>query len=104
MKRQINKIIATNVVTSLFASTGSKVLSRLVTIILLAVILAQPVTATTYISVEPIPSVDVVGQNPLNTLLSTGYSNLELWSNLLLNECHVVQNVIDTLTVNGAIT
>lgn len=104
MKRQINKTIATNVVTNLFVSSGRRVLTRFVTIILVAVILAQPVTATTYISVEPIPSEDVVGQDALNTLLSAGYSNLELWSNLLLNECHVVQNVIDALTANGAIT
>src|SRR5262245_37034898 len=40
MKRQINKIIATNVVTNLFVSSGRRGLSRFVTIILLAVILA----------------------------------------------------------------
>jgi hypothetical protein len=78
--------------------------SRYITIVLLAVILAQPVTATTYISAEPIPSEDVVGQNALNLILSAGYSNLELWSNRLLNDCHIVQNVIDVLTANGAIS
>jgi hypothetical protein len=37
-------------------------------------------------------------------ILSVGYPNLELWSNRLLNDCQIVQNVIDALTSNGAIT
>ena len=80
-------------------------ISRLVTILLLAVTLGvHPVKATTYISVEPIPSRDVVGQNALATILSAGYPNLERWSNRLLNDCNIVQNVIDVLASNGAIS
>jgi len=74
-------------------------------IVLLATMLgAHPATATTYISVEPIPSRDVVGQNALAMILSAGYPNLELWSNRLLNDCNIVQNVIDVLASNGAIS
>src|SRR5712691_6776067 len=79
--------------------------SCFVTIALLAVTLwAHTVTATTYISVEPIPSQDVVGQNALTMILSVGYPNLELWSNRLLNDCGIVQNVIDVLVSDGAIS
>src|SRR5205823_1507903 len=75
------------------------------TIVLLATTLgAHPVTATTYISAEPIPSRDVVGHNALAMLLSVGYPNLELWSNRLLNDCHIVQKVIDVLAAHGAMS
>jgi hypothetical protein len=80
-------------------------ISCFVTIVLLAITLGvQPVTATTYISVEPIPSRDVVGQNALAMILSVGYPNLERWSNRLLNDCQIVQNVIDVLSSNGSIS
>ena len=83
---------------------GSKI-SRFLTIVLLVTILVvQPVTATTYISVEPIPNGDVVGENALAKILTVSYPNLELWSNRLLNDCGIVQNVINTLTSNGAIS
>src|SRR5262245_39196829 len=83
---------------------GGKI-SRFFTIVLLVTILVvQPVTATTYISAEPIPNRDVVGENALARILTVGYPNLELWSNRLLNDCGIVQNVIDTLTSNGAIS
>ncbi len=62
------------------------------------------VHATTYISVEPIPSQDVVGPQALAKILSVGYPNLELWSNRLLNECGVVQEVIDLLISHSAIS
>ena len=79
-------------------------ISCFATIVLLATTLgAHPVTATTYISAEPIPSRDVVGQNALAMILSVGYPNLELWSNRLL-DCDIVQNVIDVLASNGAIS
>jgi hypothetical protein len=78
--------------------------SRYLTILLLASLTVQPVNATTYISAEPIPSQDVVGQAALVRLLSVGYPNLELWSNRLLNDCQIVQSVISTLTVHKAIT
>jgi hypothetical protein len=80
-------------------------ISCLATIVLLAITLcARQVTATTYISVEPIPSRDVVGQNALDRILTVGYPNLELWSSRLLSDCGIVQNVIDALTSNGAIS
>jgi hypothetical protein len=83
---------------------GGKI-SRFFTIVLLVTILVvRPVTATTYISAEPIPNRDVVGENALARILTVGYPNLELWSNRLLNDCGIVQNVIDTLTSNGAIS
>ena len=60
---------------------GGKI-SRFLSIVLLVTILVvHPVTATTYISVEPIPNRDVVGENALATILTVGYPNLELWSN-----------------------
>ncbi|MGE5833695.1 MAG: hypothetical protein ACM4AI_04390 [Acidobacteriota bacterium] len=65
---------------------------------------AEAVSATSYISVEPVPNVDVIGQASLNSLRGIGYANLELWSQRLLNECGAVDNVIDALTANGAIT
>ena len=37
-------------------------------------------------------------------ILSAGYPNLERWSDRLLNDCGIVQNVIDVLTANGAIS
>ena len=75
------------------------------TIVLLATTLgAHPTTATTYISAEPIPSGEVVGQNALAMILSVGYPNLELWSNRLLHDCDIVQNVIDVLASKGAIS
>ncbi len=73
-------------------------------VLLVATLGAHSVTATTYISAEPIPSRDVVGQNALSMILSVGYPNLELWSNRLLNDCNIVQNVIDVLASNGAIS
>jgi hypothetical protein len=103
MKMQIIEVVAFDVVTSLLV-LKRRLASRIITIVLLAITLAQPVTATTYISAEPIPSEDVVGQNALNMILGVGYSNLELWSSRLLNDCHIVQNVIDVLTTNGAIS
>ena len=40
---------------------------------------AQAVSATTFMSVEPIPNRDVVGQDNLTLLRSIGYPNLERW-------------------------
>jgi hypothetical protein len=83
---------------------GGKI-SRFLTIVLsVTILVVQPVTATTYISVEPIPNRDVVGENALARIRTVGYTNLERWSNRLLNDCGVVQNVIDTLASNGAIS
>jgi len=79
-------------------------LTRLAIVVLLAATLGgHSLAATTYISVEPIPNRDVVGQDALASILSAGYPRLERWSHRLLNECGTVQNVIDVLTANGAI-
>jgi len=64
---------------------------------------AHTASATTYMSVEPVPNRDVVGENDLATIRSIGYANLEHWSQLLLRECRVVDSVIDALTANAAI-
>jgi hypothetical protein len=73
-------------------------------VLLTATLAVHAVTGTTYISVEPIPSRDVVGQVALAKILSVGYPNLELWSNRLLNDCGIVQEVIDVLASHGAIS
>lgn len=67
-------------------------------------IAAETVSATTYLSVEPIPTADVIGQANLDSLDSIGYTNLELWSQRLLNECGAVDDVIAALSANDAIT
>jgi hypothetical protein len=61
------------------------------------------VSATTYISVEPIPNRDVVGEGNLALLRSIGYSHLERWGEQLLSECLAVDSVIEALTAHRAI-
>ena len=86
-------------------SKHRRLLSRLATIVLLVVTLgAHTVVATTYISVEPIPSGDVVGQATLDMILGAGYANLERWSTRLLDDCGIVEDVIGALRRNGAIS
>ena len=68
------------------------------------VMAAHAVSATTYMSVEPVPNKDVVGEQNLARIRSIGYGNLERWSQRLLYECHAVDNVIQALSANGAIT
>ncbi len=65
--------------------------------------LVTPATAQTYISAEPIPSGDIVGSANLDKILGLGYSKLERWSDLLLNQCRITDDVIHSLSVNGAI-
>ncbi|HZM85693.1 MAG TPA: hypothetical protein VFF31_03965 [Blastocatellia bacterium] len=91
-------------VNGILTKSRSKISCFAIIVLLVATLSAHSVSATTYISAEPIPSRDVVGQNALAMILSVGYPNLELWSNRLLNDCHIVQNVIDALTSNGAIS
>ena len=62
------------------------------------------VSATTYMSVEPIPHRDVIGEEDLALLRSIGYDSLARWSELLLSQCLVVDRVIEALTTHGAIT
>lgn len=73
------------------------------TIWLAFTLLAAPATATTYLSAEPIPTQDVVGQENLTKLLDIGYSNLELWGRKLLHQCGVVRNVVNLLADHAAI-
>ena len=61
-------------------------------------------SATTYMSVEPVPNRDVVGEENLAAIRSIGYANLERWSQRLLDECRVVDSVIDALSANAAIS
>ena len=82
--------------------TTNRTVGLLVAIALFLAI--HTLSATTYISVEPIPNRDVIGEANLARLRGIGYSNLERWSQRLLSECLVVDQVIDTLSAGGAIT
>jgi hypothetical protein len=73
-------------------------------VLLVATLAARAVVATTFMSVEPIPGGDVVGEPTLAVIESAGYANLELWSNRLLNDCGFVRSTIDALTADGAIS
>ena len=73
-------------------------------LLLVATLAARAVVATTFMSVEPIPGGDVVGEPKLAVIESAGYANLELWSNRLLNDCGFVQRTIDALTADRAIS
>jgi hypothetical protein len=55
-------------------------------------------------STEAVPNEAVVGGGNLAKILSIGYSNLETWSNRLLNQCRIVDSVIYALSSNGAIS
>ena len=79
-------------------------LSVLAWIVLVCTTLARPVSAQTYISAEPIPSVQIVGTADLAKIEGLGYSTLALWSQRLLYDCGIVQNVIFTLSENKAIS
>src|SRR5438874_11310131 len=79
-------------------------MNRLLTRALLACTALASAWAQTYVSAEPIPSQDIVGTANLNKILSIGYPNLELWSQRLLNDCHMVRKVIDVLSDNRAIS
>jgi len=61
-------------------------------------------SATTHMSVEPIPNRDVVGEDNLARVRSIGYDNLARWSELYLSQCLAVDNVIQALTAHGAIS
>ena len=65
---------------------------------------AHAASAATFMSVEPVPSGDVVGDDNLAAIRSIGYANLERWSHRLLDECRVVDSVIDALSDNAAIS
>ena len=70
----------------------------------LLLVWAHTASATTYMSVEPVPNGDIVGEDDLAAIRSIGYANLERWSQRLLDECRVVDSVIDALSANAAIS
>jgi hypothetical protein len=78
---------------------------RTVGLVVVALLLTggHTVSATTYMSVEPIPNRDIVGEGNLALLRSIGYSNLERWSQRFLSECLAVDSVIESLTAHSAI-
>jgi hypothetical protein len=61
-------------------------------------------SAITYMSIETVPNRDVVGEDVVVTIRSIGYANLERWSQRLLDECRVVDSVIDALAAHAAIS
>ena len=69
-----------------------------------ATLAARPAFAQTYVSAEPIPSVQIVGKADLAKIEALDYSERALWSLRLLYDCGIVQNVISTLSDNKAIT
>ena len=80
------------------------VVARVSALALSATLATQVLVATTFMSVEPIPGGDVVGDSTLATIESAGYENLELWSTRLLNDCGFVSSTIRLLTDDGAIS
>jgi hypothetical protein len=72
--------------------------------VLVFFLLAQTTSATTYMSVEPVPSIDIVGADDLAAIRGIGYANLEAWSQRLLDDCHVVESVVNALLANAAIS
>lgn len=77
---------------------------RVVALLLVAVIAANPALAATYISAEPIPAAAVIGAANLAKLESAGLANLERWSGRLLDQCGIVDETIDALTAHRAIS
>ena len=61
-------------------------------------------SAITYMSIETVPNRDVVGEDDVVTIRSIGYANLERWSQRLLDQCRVVDSVIEVLRANAAIS
>ena len=72
-------------------------------VVSLMILVAVPSGAVTYLSVEPIPNQDVVGQEVLDNLLDLDPEFRARWSELLL-ECGLVQGVLDALATDGTIT
>ena len=65
---------------------------------------SRPTGAQTYISAEPIPSEQIVGTANLAKILDLGYPKLQIWSERLLRNCQIVQEVIHVLAEKGVIT
>src|SRR6187402_2237462 len=77
---------------------------HVVALLLVATVVARPALATTYISAEPVPTADVVGAASLAKLESIGFAKLERWSRRLLDECHIVEQTLNVLTSQHAIS
>src|SRR5262245_3412260 len=82
----------------------SRVTSQSIAWVVVFLLLTQSTSATTYISVEPVPSIDIVGADDLAAIRGIGYANLELWGHRLLNDCHIVESVVNTLLANAVIS
>jgi len=80
-----------------------RVTSRSIAWVVVFLLLAQTTSATTYMSIEPVPSIDLVGADDLAAIRGIGYANLERWSQRLLGDCHIVESVINALTTDLAI-
>jgi hypothetical protein len=78
--------------------------SRLVALLcaLIAMAASLPARATSYISAEPIPSVQIAGVDGLAKIESAGLDALGNWSTDLAG-CGMVTNTIDALKAYGAI-
>ncbi|MEM8931326.1 MAG: hypothetical protein AAGE94_09135 [Acidobacteriota bacterium] len=68
-----------------------------------ALLLAQPIGAVTYLSAEPVPSVDVIGEPTLDILLALDIDIRQAWADALLR-CGLVEGVIEALTADRTIT
>jgi hypothetical protein len=66
-------------------------------------LLAQGIRAETFISAEPIPTGDVIGEENLARIETVGYQKLERWANRVLDDCKVVDSVITVLRANHVI-
>jgi hypothetical protein len=64
---------------------------------------ARSALATSYISAEPIPNVQIVGSGNLAQIESAGIDALGQWSADLMTECSMVASTIDALEEFGAI-
>jgi hypothetical protein len=82
----------------------SRVTSRSIAWVVVFLLLAQTTSAITYMSIEPVPNVDLVGADQLAAIRSIGYANLERRSQRLLEDCHIVESVINALTTDHAIS
>jgi len=85
----------------------SHVTNRAIGWVVAFLLLVSPRAASagiTYMSVEPVPSRDIVGDSDLAAIRGIGYDNLERWSQRLLDDCRVVESVANTLSANGAIS
>jgi len=70
---------------------------------LTAACLAQAPKAETFISAEPIPTGDVIGEENLALIETLSYSQLERWANRVLHDCKAVDDVIRVLRSNQAV-